>query len=194
MIIEVTEDRERDLAAYASISIAYEVRELFDVSRHGAVPDGFALAARRVDTPYMKDYDADGVGPETWGSRFDLSHWRIFVARALGRRVGGAAVVFRAPDVDMLGGDPELALLWDIRVAPEARGHGVGSALVATAEAWAAANGARWLEIETQNVNVPACRFYSARGYVLRAVDPHAYPSLPNETQLLWRKALDPAG
>ena len=193
MIVEVTEDRECDLATYATISIAYEVHEILDVSRSSAVPNGFTLEARALGTRYVKDYDADGGGPEMWASRFDLSHWRIFVARAQGRRVGGAAVVFRALDVEMLGADRELALLWDIRVAPDARGGGVGSALMAAAEAWAGANGARWLEVETQNVNVPACRFYSARGFVLHAANPHAYSSLPNEMQLLWRKTLHPA-
>jgi ribosomal protein S18 acetylase RimI-like enzyme len=107
-----------------------------------------------------------------------------------GERVGGAAVVFRAPGVEMLRGRQDVALLWDIRVAPEMRGRGVGAALVAAVEARAAAHGAAWIEVETQNVNVPACRFYERMGFTLREVHPHAYPTLPNEVQLLWHKRI----
>ena len=83
-----------------------------------------------------------------------------------------------------------MAVLWDIRVSPEARGRGVGSALFAAAEAWAKARGCRELKVETQNVNVPACRFYMRQGCVLGAVNRRAYPGLPAEIQLLWYKDL----
>jgi GNAT superfamily N-acetyltransferase len=83
-----------------------------------------------------------------------------------------------------------VALLWDIRVDPASRGRGVGRALLAAVEAWAVTHGATWLEVETQNINAPACRFYERNAFVLRAVDPFAYPRLPAETQLLWYKRL----
>jgi ribosomal protein S18 acetylase RimI-like enzyme len=90
----------------------------------------------------------------------------------------------------MLEGRDNLAVLWDIRVAPEARGQGVGSALFRSAEEWAKARGCRQLKVETQNINVAACRFYARQGCVLIRVDRHAYPELPEETQLLWYKVL----
>jgi hypothetical protein len=40
--------------------------------------------------------------------------------------------------------------------------------------------------VETQNINVPACRFYARQGCVLGAIHPDAYPDLPDEVQLLW--------
>lgn len=92
-------------------------------------------------------------------------------------------------------GRRDLAVLWDIRVAPEARGKGIGAGLFAAAEAWAVSNGCTRLEIETQNVNVPACRFYSAQGCGLADVTRNAYPRLPDEVHLLWHKDLiRPAG
>jgi phage shock protein A len=84
----------------------------------------------------------------------------------------------------------DLAVLWDLRVAPALRGRGVGAALFRAAEAWALARGASWLKIETQNVNVPACRFYARRGCTLGAIHRFAYPALPEEAQLLWYKPL----
>lgn len=65
------------------------------------------------------------------------------------------------------------------------RGHGVGAALFSAAEKWALARGAAWLKVETQSVNVPACRFYARQGCVLGAVHRFAYPALPDEMQLL---------
>lgn len=185
MTVDVEEERPPALAQYARVPIAFTVREVAEVIE---APDGhgtFALRSRVIEQPYVKDYDDDG-GPEAWASRFDLSHWRFFAARVAGERVGCAAVVFRAPDVDMLGGRQDVALLWDIRVTPAMRGRGVGAALVAAVEAWAAAQGAEWLEVETQNVNVPACRFYERMGFTLREVHLHVYGSLPDEAQLLW--------
>jgi len=58
------------------------------------------------------------------------------------------------------------------------------------AEAWSMAKGCRQLKVETQNINVPACRFYAKQGCVLRAIHPHAYPEFPDEVQLLWYKDL----
>lgn len=191
MIVDVAREGQWSLAEYARVSIAFEVREVFEVSRASGDPNDIRLTPHRIAPPYVKDYDASGEdGPARWTSRFDLSHWAIFVARIGGTAVGGAAVIFGAPDVEMLAGRRDVAMLWDIRVAPEARGSGVGTNLLRAAESWAVAQGARGLEVETQNINVPACRFYERHGFMLRAANPLAYPDLPEEIQLLWRKRL----
>jgi GNAT superfamily N-acetyltransferase len=90
----------------------------------------------------------------------------------------------------MLEGRRDLSVLWDIRVAPDARGKGIGSALFERVEAWAQAQGCRQLKVETQNINVRACGFYGRHGCELRAVHYAAYPELPEEIQLLWYKDL----
>ena len=81
-------------------------------------------------------------------------------------------------------------MLWDIRVARSAHRSGVGTALFRAAESWAAQRGARWLKVETQNINVPACHFYAAQGCTLGSIDRFAYADLPEEAQLLWYKKL----
>jgi len=187
MTVDTEEERAPALAEYAGVPIAFTVREVMDVVEAPPGRGPVVLQPRVIEQPYVKDYDDDG-GPEAWAARFDLSHWRFFTARVAGERVGGAVVVFRAPDVDMLRGRQDVALLWDIRVAAEMRGRGVGAALVSAVEAWSAAHGAEWIEVETQNVNVPACRFYERMGFVLREAYPNAYPGLADEVQLLWYK------
>lgn len=169
------------LAEYGQIPIAFEVRRVLDVSE--AVP-----TERTLDVPYVKDY-----GPPQWASSFDLSNWGLLVARCGGRRAGGAIIAFNTPGVTMLEGRSDLAVLWDIRVALDLRGKGVGSALFRAVETWAAARGCRQLKIETQNINVPACRFYQRQGCVLGGIHRSAYPEFPDEIQLLWYKDLRPA-
>lgn len=193
MNVEITEASADTLADYARVPIAFEVRHVLDVEARAGGLRGLGLVERALDVPYVKDYDAADGGPERWPERFDLSSWGFFAARSGGRRVGGTAVAFGSDDVDMLEGRSDLAVLWDLRTAPEARGRGVGSALFAAAEAWAATRGCQLLKVETQNVNVPACRFYARAGCVLGGIDRFAYPDLPDEVQLLWYKALSPS-
>ena len=103
-----------------------------------------------------------------------------------GSRLGGAVVAWNTPGVDMLEGRDDLAVLWDLRVHPDHRREGVGSRLFQHAAAWARAKGCRQLKIETQNINVRACKFYAKQGCYLGAVHAGAYPEFPEEVQLLW--------
>ncbi len=195
MRVEVSEEPLTALERYGDISIAFEVCAVLEVAGPGEGLGGFVLTERGVDATYVKDYDAvEGEEPARWAERFDVSNWGLFAARAGGRRVGGAVVAFDTPGLDMLEGRRDLAVLWDIRVSPEGRGRGVGSALFRAAERWAVARGCRSLKVETQNVNVPACRFYERRGCVLAAVNRDAYPGLPGEIQLLWHKDISRRG
>ena len=191
MRIEVREEPVTALSEHATIPIEFEVESIFDVADPGQGPGHFVLTERRLDAPFMKDYDAmKGEHPTQWAANFDVSNWGSFAAWVEGRRVGGAVVAVNTPGMTLLGGRKDLVLLWDIRVSPEARGRGIGSALFLAAETWARAKDCRGLRIETQNINVPACRFYARQGCVLSEVHRFAYPEFPDEIQLLWDKEL----
>jgi GNAT superfamily N-acetyltransferase len=191
MTIEVTSARSsQPVAEYASIPIAFEVKSVF--SAQAGVDGAFVLIEDPVAHPYIKDYDAHGERPEDWATRFDTSRWALLLARDEGCCVGAAAVAFDTPDVDMLEGRTDLAVLWDIRVSPAVRRRGVGRRLFQAAENWASAQGCRELKVETQNINVAACRFYAALGCELRIVREEVYPACPGEAQFLWYKPLAP--
>jgi streptothricin acetyltransferase len=191
MVINITEEPMAALEDYGRIPIAFEVARVLDVVvRHDGL-DGYVLSERCLEVPYIKDYDAiEGEGPNTWATRFDLSTWRLMTAHVEGQRVGGAVIAFNTPDVTMLEGRRDLSALWDIRVSSATRGQGVGSALFRAVETWCTARGCRRLKIETQNINVAACRFYERQGCVLEAVNHFVYRELPDEIQLLWYKDL----
>jgi GNAT superfamily N-acetyltransferase len=189
--IDIREEPMSALAEHGRVSIAFRVERVLEPALLDGGLGGIVLTERTVDRPYVKDYDAiDGEGPARWAHRFDVRNWGLLAAHADGARVGGAVLAFDTPGADMLDGRTDLAVLWDLRVAPGWRGRGVGRRLFEAAERWAAARGCRQLKVETQNVNAAACAFYARRGCTVGAIDRHAYPTLPDETQLLWYREL----
>jgi len=174
------------LEQLASLPSSFSVDRIFEVA---ARQDGYALSERSLAEPYRKDYDAL-ESPLSWPKRFDVSKWTLFGAFAEGAIVGGAVAAFDTPGVEMLENRRDLVVLWDLRVTPSHRRRGIGSALFGAVESWARARKCSELSVETQNINVAACRFYARHGCSLAAIDPSAYSNLPMETQLIWRKPL----
>jgi ribosomal protein S18 acetylase RimI-like enzyme len=197
MNITINEAPIAEVGTLAGVPISFRVKQVCDVRPRDDRPGEFVLSENPVDAPYLKDYDAlPGEGPAQWARQFDLTNWGFIRARLGARLVGGAVIAIRTPACTMLEGRDDLAVLWDIRVAPEVRGQGIGSALFRATEAWAVAHDCRELKVETQNINVPASRFYQRHGCTLRQINRHAYRDLPGEIQLLWYKdlATDGAG
>lgn len=193
MNLEIREEPMSTLAAYGRIPIAFEATRVLEVELVDGGRGGVRLTERPVAKPWTKDYDAIvGEGPTRWAKRFDLTNWGLLAAFDGDDRIGGAVLAYDTPGVDQLGGRNDLAVIWDLRVRPDRRGIGVGRLLFAAATAWAKARGCRWLKIETQNINVPACRFYAANGCELGGIDRFAYPAFPDETALYWYRELAP--
>ncbi len=187
--------RHENLVKHARISIVFKVERILDVIVQQGGLGGFKLIERAIAAPYVKDYDAlSANGPAAWARQFDLSNWGLLSAWWDGRRVGGAVIAFNTDGVQMLEGRSDLAMLWDLRVAPEMRRSGIGSALFAATEQWAKTRGCRLLKVETQNINVAACNFYASHGCQLGAINRFAYADLRGEVQLLWYKNLSGNG
>lgn len=195
MTLTIVEDSPALLAEYAQVPIGFTVAEFFDDRALAGLKRDASAQAVAVSTPYWKDYDSyPGGHPTAWPHRFDLSRWNILAAYDGTRRVGGVVVIVDDPQIDLLRDCHACALLWDIRVKLDARRQGIGSALLEAAGRSACKLGAQRLRVETQNINVPACRFYHRHGFRLERVIPGAYAELPNEVQLLWRKPLKSRG
>ncbi len=181
------------LAEYAEIPMSFEVSSRLAVELVDDGLGGIRLTEQAVDPPWVKDYDAleeEGYhGLTRWLSQFDTSRWALLLAREEGRTVGGATIAYRSPEVRMLAGRDDLAVLWDIRVRPERRRSGIGGALLAEVVKWARQHDCTQLKIETQNINVPACRFYVRQGCRLGEIDRYAYwrdPRVADEVMLIW--------
>ncbi len=182
-IIEIGSDR---LPEYARISMTVLITSVFVLDLHDGGLGGVRFSEEMV-VPYVKDYDQDGGSPVSWPQQFFINNWGLFLAMQDGQTVGAAAVAWNTNGVNMLEGRKELAVLWDIRVDQHHRREGIGTALFRHAADWARTKGCTRLKIETQNINVPACRFYRSMGCELGTMHRFAYaPPLDHEVQLNW--------
>lgn len=190
MTIEVRQVGIEFASRYGEVPIAFCVESILEPESLDA--PGIVLREVRGDEPYEKDYDTDtddSDHPQHWAERWDTSHWGFFAAFDGDAPVGWAVVATRTPNMNVLEGRADLAVLWDIRIHQEWRRRGIGTRLFNRAADSARRQDCRQLKIETQNVNVPACRFYAARGCRLGGIVPgcHAYPpSFHHEYTLLW--------
>jgi GNAT superfamily N-acetyltransferase len=181
--------RQRNLAlalpAHIAVPSTFTSHTVFDVQ---LTQGKWRLSERATALPFEKNYDV-AEDPMEW-LRFDTSRWVLVSACEGEERLGGAVVAFDSPGVEMLEGRLDLAVVWDLRVAPQACRRGVARALLADVEGWAREQGCRELKVETQNTNVAACRLYMQQGFALREANRAAYARYPDEIQLIWRKPL----
>src|SRR3569832_1498160 len=145
MRLDILEGPVANLDVYASIPISFVVKSRLDVSQLwlGEIAE-VPMDAR------TKDYDTlESV--VTLPVRFEVTNWGCLRAQipSDSHAVGGAIVAWNAPDVDMLQGRDDLAILWDIRVHPIFRGKGVGRALFEHAAMWAKDRGCTEMWVET---------------------------------------------
>lgn len=124
--------------------------------------------------------DLDAVAPlfdayrQFYGQPADPARARTFIGERLRR---GDAVILLAQRDGAVAGFTQLyplfssvrtGRIWqlnDLYVAPPARRHGVGRALLNAARDHAAASGALGLQLETQRGNAAAQRLYAALGW-----------------------------
>jgi GNAT superfamily N-acetyltransferase len=188
---DIREVGPESLHTYAKIPISFTVKSIYRIKVVEQGLGGFKLVEEKV-TPYNKDYDRlelAGEGPLAWEKEFDVRSWGFLMAFYQDIPCGAAAIAINTPGVHMLEGRGDLAVLWDLRVHPKRRGRGFGEKLFKRSVVWAKARGCNRMKIETQNINVPACRFYAQMGCELGAIHRHAYqgkPDLCKEVMLLW--------
>jgi GNAT superfamily N-acetyltransferase len=191
MIVFIRSIDVEEFSLYDAIPNHFEVRTVFQVVAPDDGLGGLHLIEQPVE-PYIKVYENDG--PTAWAQEFDIRAWGIFMAfygeAPTGVPLGGAAVALNTSVYPMDRFQrKDLAVLWDIRVHPDMRGRGVGKRLFRHAAAWARGQGYGQLGLETQSVNVPACRFYAKQGCTLGAIHRYGYAGVPDvahEAMLLW--------
>lgn len=188
MHITIKETQNLNLKQYLTVPISFKVESIWQLLPPSSHQLGLIFEERPVSPAFVKNYDA-GIDPEKgfdWAEKWDISNWGFFGAYHGETLVGCATVAYDTEQVNMLEGRTDISVLWDIRVAPSYRGEGVGTGLFTTAAEWSKSKGVNGLKIETQNINVAACHFYAKMGCHLAAINTLAYPSLPEEIQLIW--------
>ena len=188
-MIEIREETAECIDDYAAVPMGFTVRSRLQVSLSQFGLGGVTLTEEPVVPPAEKDYDrdyGDADSPRGWRRFSTIDGWGFWSAFDGPDRIGGAALAWRTPELCMLKGRDDVAALWDIRVRPAYQRQGTGRALFEAMTRGARQRGCTLLVIETQNINVPACKFYAAQGCTLGAIDRYAYADHLDETQLIW--------
>jgi GNAT superfamily N-acetyltransferase len=140
-------------------------------------------------TPYVKRYGPEIFDAQAYLEKPDHAAWLAYVDG----RIAGQILVHEHWN--------RFAIIWDIAVDPLLRRRGVGRRLtpaptcsvrrcgVAQAIAWARDRGLPGVMLETQSVNVAACRLYERCGFVLGGFDACLYRGVmpgTHEIALFW--------
>ena len=120
--------------------------------------------------PFTKRY---GLSPDELRDAIARSDRSAMLARADGRVVGRLLVSEHWN---------RYAWIEDLVVDAGSRRLGAGRALMGWAEGWARSRGLPGIMLETQNVNVAACRFYERCGFVLGGFDQWLYRGFDPDT------------
>jgi len=104
------------LPQYDQIPMIVHVSAYYRINKVNLGLGGFTLVKTPVE-PYIKDFCVgDNESITRWEKRWDISNWAFFMAFDGEQPVGGATVVSRTKEINMLSGRDDLAVLWDIRV------------------------------------------------------------------------------
>jgi ribosomal-protein-alanine acetyltransferase len=128
-------------------------------------------------------FSADRLSAGQWRRHLRNGSADVLAAERDGSIVGAAVVFFRVSH--------RIARLYSIAIAPEARGAGLGEALLAAAEGSARKRGSRAMRLEVRADNRIAQRLYERRGYHRFGVRRGYYED--GADALRYEKALAPA-
>ena len=121
-----------------------------------------ATVARLLDA-FNREYDTPTPGPAVLAARLArLLPAGDVIALLSGDPAVAVGLLTLRPNVWY---DGPVALLDELYVAPELRGRGIGSALLAAAEAVTRQRGGELLEINVDGEDIDARRFYERHGY-----------------------------
>lgn len=102
-------------------------------------------------------FEHDRLSPRSFQWMITRANASLIVAQHQKQVMGYALLLFHR--------GTSLARLYSIAIAPEARGHGLGTRLLAEAEQWARQHDCAYLRLEVRTDNTTAIRLYEGAGY-----------------------------
>jgi len=127
-------------------------------------------------------FATDRMSARQWRLHLRSDTAPILVAERGSALIGAAVVFFHASH--------RIARLYSISVAPEARGEGVGEALLRAAERLAMRRGSAIMRLEVRADNLPARKLYERHGYEPFAARARYYEDGCDATR--YEKAISP--
>ena len=191
MSLEIKRVGAEMLPLYAGIPESFRVESVLRVVPADQGLGGLVFERQEVK-PYMKWVERrdEASEPLVWPEEYDVDEWGIFMAFRGGRPLGGMAIGADAPSGLRSPFEcDDVAVVWDLRVRPEARGRGIATELFRRGADWARERGFRRLKLEVTGANLPMCRFCVKMGCDLAAVHRYGYEMVPeasDEAMLIW--------
>jgi GNAT superfamily N-acetyltransferase len=128
-----------------------------------ATPSDAETVARLLDA-FNREYHAPSPGSEVLTTRlYGLLAGSDVIAFLAGDPAVAVALLTLRPNVWY---DGPIVLVDELYVAPEARGRGFGSALLAAVESLTRERGGELIEIAVDGADADAHRFYERHGYI----------------------------
>lgn len=128
---------------------------------------------------------------DLWRTIMNHDSCAIFVIEERDSWVAGCVVVTNSPEVNMLRGNMENSVLWDIRVDSSSQRKGYGQILFSEAVKYSKEMSCKRMIIETQNNNSKAISFYEKQDAKLYEINLNHYEDCENEDQLIFMMDLD---
>ena len=129
----------------------------------------FIAALQKYELGFEANRRTDADFPaEHWAvtqNRAHTHHGTILIAEDGGKKQGWAFAFEEAGEVFIEGSQRRHGFLAEIYVVPEARGTGVGRALIEGCEAWSRGRNHKYLTINVLAHNHRAIRAYEGSGY-----------------------------
>lgn len=125
--------------------------------------------------PYHKQYDRDSIDDSYIHDKNKAVYFYYEEEQCLGQ-------------IRLFANWNGYGLIEEIMVSKGSRNRGIGTALLNQAAAWAKENNLIGLMLETQDVNLLACRFYASHNFIIGAVDTMLYSKFPtaHEKAVIW--------
>jgi GNAT superfamily N-acetyltransferase len=182
-----------DIPKLPQIRPTYTSPTILSVEKRGdGLEIGWQLVERTLPQPFDKGalYNFDEVAQNAIRQRMarpDENYQRVAVDEEIGRLVGLLEVEIHAWN--------DTAMLWNLMIDLAYRGQGLGRRLWHRAVDFARQAEVRAIMIETQNTNIPACKFYARMGCRLIGINELFYTNDGQNTEiaLFWAYPLRPS-
>lgn len=167
----------KDIPQLAAIRPGYRSETIFEVERlHDGFQFGWRLTEKRLTIPFDKGHLYDftpSVQDEIRGRLALGENGCEWVATDGPALIGILDAEYKEWN--------NTVFIWNLMIDEAHRGRGIGRALWACVVDYGRARGARAITLETQQTNVPACRFYHKMGCQLVGLDENLYANITDQ-------------
>ncbi|MBZ0317984.1 MAG: GNAT family N-acetyltransferase [Anaerolineae bacterium] len=175
-----------DIEPLVDIRPGFVTDTVFKVEQFGqGLEQGWRLVEKKLPTPFDKGAGYDFTPEERRSIAGRLAQDNTLMEVAVEKNTGKIVGILDVEEETWR----HTAWIWNIMLDVDARGHGIGQAMIQHTIGWGRRRGLRAVLLETQTNNVPACKFYLRMGFQLVGINTLFYTNQDierDEVALFW--------